>query len=119
MSRHLGQATERRACAELQRHGLRLLERNFHSRHGELDLIMRDGEEVVFVEVRMRRHAGHGGASASITPLKRRHLVHAAASWLQRHPECRYCPCRFDVVTCEGDAEGAPLQWIRAAFEAG
>lgn len=118
MSRQLGQAAEQRACAELQRHGLRLLARNFSSRHGELDLIMQDGAELVFVEVRMRRQASHGGAAASITATKRQRLVRTAALWLQQHPQLARQPCRFDVVSVEGPAGHGSLQWIRAAFEA-
>lgn len=118
MSRRAGLAAEQRARAELERHGLRLLESNFSSRHGELDLIMQDGESLVFVEVRMRRADGHGSAEASITATKRQRLVRTAALWLQRHPALARQPCRFDVVSCDGLKPGDGLRWIRAAFEA-
>ncbi|MHC1480067.1 YraN family protein [Frateuria aurantia] len=118
MSRQLGQAAEQRACAELQRQGLRLLQRNFSSRYGELDLIMQDGAELVFVEVRLRRDNRHGGASASVSAAKQQRLIRTAAVWLQQHPQYATVPCRFDVVGYSGIETGPEMEWIRAAFEA-
>jgi putative endonuclease len=77
--RAAGDAFELRACAELERAGLQLLARNYHTRHGELDLVMLDRQTIVFVEVRYRKHASHGDAVASVTPGKQIKLVLAAA----------------------------------------
>ena len=78
----------------------------------EIDLIMRDGESMVFVEVRFRQSDAFGGALESITRSKRRRLIAAANAWLQQ-TRCR-APARFDVVTVTGD-NGAP-EWIKNAF---
>jgi putative endonuclease len=109
MSRAIGHEAEDRALHFLLRQGLRLVERNWFCRGGELDLIMLDGETWVFVEVRHRRGIGFGGAAASITPAKCRRLLHAASLFLQTRGLTR-APCRFDAVLSGGD--GA-LQWLK------
>lgn len=116
----LGDAAEARALAHLQRHGLALVERNYRvargpgARAGEVDLILRarDGT-LVFVEVRARRDARHGGAAASVGLAKQRRLIFAAQHYLLRWPNPP--PCRFDVVSVEGEA----VEWLQAAFDAG
>jgi len=115
-----GDAAEDAALAHLQRAGLRLLERNYRvaagpSRHaGEVDLIMQDRDgTLVFVEVRARATASHGGAAASVTARKQQRLVYAAQHYLLRHASPP--PCRFDVVAIDGDQ----LTWLQAAFDAG
>jgi putative endonuclease len=107
-----GQLGEDAALAYLQQHGLRLIERNFLCKGGELDLIMQDGEVLVFVEVRKRADRNHGGAAASITPAKQKRLITAAQHYLQRY---RMPPaCRFDVIAIDGDETA----WIRDAITA-
>ena len=106
-----GREAETRAAAYLQQRGLRLVERNFRVRGGEIDLIMRDGASLVFVEVRQRSSTGFGGAAASITAGKRRRIVLAARHYLLGRPPCA---CRFDCVLIEGDR----LEWLRDAFAA-
>jgi putative endonuclease len=99
--------------------GLVPIERNYrvargpHARGGEVDLILRDRDgTLVFVEVRARSDARHGGAAASIDGRKQRRLVFAAQHFLSRLDALP--PCRFDVVT----VEGARIEWLRAAFDA-
>ena len=116
--RAAGDGFERRACAELERAGLELLERNYATRQGELDLVMRDGDTVVFVEVRYRKSASHGDAAASVTPAKQARLILAAQHWLAAHPRHARLACRFDVVSYDGPADAARRQWLRGAFEA-
>jgi putative endonuclease len=106
-----GDAGEARAAEYLAGRGLRLIERNFRVKGGEIDLICRDGATTVFVEVRRRKNADFGGAAASITLTKQRRLILAARHWLLRHGEV---PCRFDAVLIDGDK----LEWLRAAFTA-
>ena len=115
-SKQAGDAAEAAALRHLQQAGLRLLERNYRTPGrggGEIDLIMRtpDGT-TVFVEVRQRSNASHGGAAASISATKRRRIVFAARHYLMRLREPP--PCRFDVVLLECDH----LEWLPAAFEA-
>lgn len=116
--RSTGAAFEQRAGAELERAGLKSLVRNYTTRFGELDLVMLDGDTVVFVEVRYRVHAGHGNALASITRGKQDKLIRAAQLWLAAHPQHAQRACRFDVVSYDGPAEQAHMQWLRGAFEA-
>lgn len=107
-----GAAAEDRAAAYLQRQGLKLLVRNWRCRQGELDLVMRDGNTLVFVEVRSRSQSAFGGAGASITPAKQGKLIRAAEQYLLQQRGS--IPCRFDAVLIDGDQ----LQWLKNAFEA-
>ena len=120
----LGDEAEQLALEHLQRHGLRLVRRNFRTPGrggGEIDLIMREPDgTLVFVEVRRRRSASHGGAGASIGFVKQRRIVFAARHFLARlgHPP----PCRFDAVLVqdgERQPDGPALEWLRGAFDAG
>lgn len=116
-TRVVGADFEQRALARLERAGLQLVERNWRNRFGELDLVMRDGDTLVFVEVRYRRNRRFGGSAASIDAAKRGKLVRAAQGFLQAHPRLGTLPCRFDVVAFEGDAAAAASEWQRAAFD--
>ncbi len=107
-----GRLAEDRALAYLQAHGLVLIKRNFRTRRGEIDLIMRDAATLVFIEVRQRRSRQFGGAAASITSLKQARLWHCAQFFLQRHPDTS--ACRFDAVCIDGEA----LTWLRHIFSA-
>ena len=109
-----GAAAEQLAADYLQRQGLRLIERNFRVRGGEIDLICRDGGTTVFVEVRLRSRSDFGGAAASITAAKQARLILAARHWLLRHGET---PCRFDCILLDGPDPGDP-EWLRDAFSA-
>ena len=107
-----GQDGEDAALAYLGRHGLTLLQRNFRCKGGEIDLIMQDGDTLVFIEVRKRADLRHGGAAASVTHAKQARLIIAAHSYLQRHRSPP--PCRFDVIAIDAEA----LSWLKNAFEA-
>jgi putative endonuclease len=113
-----GAASERAARRHMLAAGLRDLAANANYRGGELDLVMRDGACVVFVEVRYRRHASFGGGAASVDAGKRRRLLHAAQLFLLAHPDLRDAPCRFDVVDASGDPDAPTLDWLRDAFRA-
>jgi putative endonuclease len=117
--RAAGDDFEQRACDGLERAGLKLLARNYTTRHGELDLVMRDGDTVVFVEVRYRRSASHGDAATSVTAAKQAKLILAAQHWLAAHPQHARRNCRFDVVSYDGPPDATRREWLRGAFEAG
>ena len=117
-TRSSGQHYEDIACTRLQAAGLRLVERNASSRHGEIDLIMRDGETLVFVEVRYRSSARSGDGLDSVGPNKRIKLIRAASLWLAAHPEHARRAARFDVVGLTGAAASPELEWIKSAFDA-
>ena len=112
-----GDAAEAAACAKMQAAGCRILARNVRFREGEIDIVADDGGTLVFVEVRMRRSDGFGGADGSVDAFKRRRLVRAAQHFLLRQFGARteLPPCRFDVITADG--EGI-RDWIRDAFTA-
>jgi putative endonuclease len=116
----IGDDAESLALAWLQRQGLVLVQRNYrlaggpHARGAEIDLILRERDgTLVFVEVRSRASAGHGGALASVDARKQQRIVRAAQHYLLRLPVLP--PCRFDVVA----VEAGRVQWVQAAFEAG
>lgn len=111
----LGTAAENLALRYLEAQGLTLILRNFRCRAGELDLILREGEILVFVEVRSRRYTSYGSPAESVTPAKQQKLLRAAACYLQR--QGLDPPCRFDVVAIL-QSDGEPrIDWIRDAFQ--
>jgi putative endonuclease len=107
-----GGEAELRAASYLAGRGLVILARNYRTRHGEIDVIAREGEVLVFVEVRMRSEGRFGGALESVTPRKQRRIALAANMYLRQFP--RAPRCRFDVVALDG---GGEIQWLKAAFE--
>ncbi len=109
--RELGRLAEDDALAYLLLQGLKLVERNFLCKGGELDLIMRDGKSIVFIEVRQRASKDFGGALASITPTKQRRMTRAAQTWLlsQKHTP----PCRFDAVAIDGGR----MEWLKNVLD--
>jgi len=110
-----GAQAEQWAAQYLQQQGLKLIEQNYRSRFGEIDLIMQDGEERVFVEVRLRANASFGGAAASIDHRKQQRIISTAQQYLAGLT--RTPPCRFDAVLMS-DAKGSGAQWLKNAFEA-
>ncbi|MGR3913812.1 MAG: YraN family protein [Gammaproteobacteria bacterium] len=110
-----GAAVEKLALAHLRAAGLQLLRRNYRCAGGEVDIVMREREELVFVEVRYRNSAAFGGAAHSIDAGKQRRLRLAGETFLQCHPGHRG-GCRFDVVAVGGAAPDYHLDWIRDAF---
>lgn len=107
-----GGAAEQLAAAYLVRQGLVLVECNFRCRLGEIDLIMRDRQTLVFIEVRQRASLRFGGAIASIDQRKQQKLIVTAQLYLARLP--RTPPCRFDALLVQGER----IEWIRDAFSA-
>lgn len=115
--RQIGQRWERKAETFLRRQGLKTLERNFLCRGGELDLVMVDGEDLVFVEVRFRSRDLRGSGAESVGPVKRARIIRAARHYLARYPAHSTRPCRFDVISVLGQAGDVRMDWIRNAFD--
>lgn len=107
-----GQAAERAAETFLLGRGLRLVARNWRCKGGEIDLVMADGDVLVFVEVRARSGSGFGGAAGSITPAKQARVILAARHYLAARGAD--VPCRFDVVLLQSGR----LEWLQGAFGA-
>lgn len=113
-----GDAVEAAALDFLRQAGLRLLARNAAARGGEVDLVLQDGDAVVFVEVRYRASDAYGGGAASVDAGKRRRLVLAAQAFLARNPDLADAPCRFDVIDASGAPTAPRIDWLRDAFRA-
>jgi putative endonuclease len=114
--RAIGAAHEEDAAAHLAAAGLQLVERNVSCRYGEIDLVLRDRDVLVFAEVRYRSGSGHGGALESVDTRKRGRLVGAARWYLLTRPQYADWPCRFDVIAIDGATRPFAIQWIRDAF---
>lgn len=115
----IGEDGESRALAYLLARGLTLVRRNYrvaagpNARGGEIDLIVRESDgTLVFVEVRVRKASGFGGAAGSVSAAKQRSVIFAARCYLRAFASPP--PCRFDVVAIEG----AHIEWLRGAFDA-
>lgn len=111
-----GKAAEMQACRFLMDHGLELVARNYRSRHGEIDLVMRDGHSLVFVEVRYRGNRRFAGGAETVDRRKQSRLAATAMQYLQSHPAAAAHPARFDVVAIDGEIGEDRLEWIRNAF---
>ncbi|PIE25420.1 MAG: YraN family protein [Neptuniibacter caesariensis] len=112
----LGKDAEKAAEKYLKQHYLKLVERNYHCRFGEIDLIMSDGDTLVFIEVRFRSQSHYGGAATSVSFIKQSKLIKTAHYFLSHNRQHQNKTCRFDVIAFEYD--GAPLQplWYKDAF---
>jgi putative endonuclease len=111
-----GKIWESRAEQFLLSQGLVLIARNFSTRSGEIDLIMRDNSHIAFVEVRYRNTIRFGGAIGSVTRAKQQKLIKCARAFLVKNPTWATHPCRFDVIAYDASGGGQP-QWFRAAFD--
>lgn len=89
---------------------------NFRSRFGEIDLVMRQNELLVFAEVRLRNRQDYGGAAASVTFSKQQKIIASAGAFLHHHPEFSRCNCRFDVLALQASAQEWHVEWLPAAF---
>ena len=108
-----GARAERIAQQHLLDHGLKTVNANVACAQGEIDLIMLDGETLVFVEVRWRKNAAYGGAAVSVTPHKLAKLMRACEMFLQHEPTWRDGPCRIDVLALQGDLNAPSIEWLK------
>lgn len=111
----VGNTGEDAAVAVVRAAGYKVVERNYRCRSGEIDLVCRDGRELVFVEVKYRRSTACGSPLAAVTPRKQQHITEAALHYI-RERRCERCPIRFDVVAI-GPA-GTNPEIVRQAFTA-
>ena len=109
-----GAEIEEMARRFLTDRGMRTVERNYRGRRGEIDLIMLDGDDLVFVEVRYRSGDAYGSAAESVTPGKQKKIIKTASGFLQARKQWANHPCRFDVMAITGRGR---IQWIRDAFQ--
>ena len=117
LDRALGRAAERRALLWLEAEGLICVARNVRCRYGEIDLVMRDGPTLVFVEVRCRSGRARSRAAHTVRADKQAKLLRSARVFLARHARYSGLAVRFDIVGYDGDPDtGAQPEWIRDAF---
>ena len=113
----LGAMGEAAAADWLRKKRWKILGMNYRCPYGELDIIARDGEELVFVEVKLRREGGYAGAAEAVTPAKQRKLRIAAESWAVEN-DLEDTPCRFDVIEIYLERDGNRVSRIRHLEEA-
>lgn len=112
-----GDITESYAANHLIKQGLKFIEANFRSKCGEIDLVMKEDDTWVFVEVKYRKKATYGGAISTISASKQQKLTRCAAFYLQQAQLNEYnTPCRFDVIALQGDIKEPQLTWLKNAF---
>nr|WP_256489352.1 YraN family protein [Pleionea sp. CnH1-48] len=112
-TRDTGNIYEQKALDYLLAHQLELVEKQFSSKLGELDLVMLDNDELVFVEVRYRTSSQYGSAEASVDHRKQKKLIKTAELFLKQRRWQNQYPCRFDVIAFDQNG----IQWIKHAFE--
>lgn len=115
-SYQLGQWAEEKASEYLQQKGLLLVEKNYRSRLGEIDLIMKDSGVCVFVEVRLRNHKGYATVLESVTRAKQQKIIKTASYYLQTHRLSDKMVCRFDVIAVALEGEQCSFDWVKQAF---
>ena len=113
----LGNIGENLACEELERRGYAIIARRYRRRGGELDIIARDGQTMVFVEVKAREGRAFGEACEAVTANKRRTITRLALDYLMRH-RLTECACRFDVVSIHFDSGTPVIDVYQNAFDA-
>lgn len=117
-----GTAAEQAAADFLKARGLTIVARNAASRRGELDIVAREGNTLVFVEVRLRANPRFGSGAESVDARKQQRLIRAATHYLSRHYGSHPPVCRFDVVSLAPASEKSPpyrVEWLRDAFRPG
>jgi len=112
----LGSCAEQMARTYLEQNELSLIQQNYRCYHGEIDLIMQDKEDIVFVEVRSRSESGYGKAIESIGSSKIRKLIKTATHYLQKRDLLNHRNSRFDIVTIDFLSEVPQIDWIKNAF---
>jgi putative endonuclease len=112
----LGESGEDLACRELERRGYAIIERRYRSRVGEIDIVARDGEVTVFVEVKARGGAEFGGGAEAVTPFKQRTITRVALDYIARR-RLFDRPCRFDVVVVDISKGEPRVEVIPHAFD--
>ncbi|MDD7402756.1 MAG: YraN family protein [Butyribacter sp.] len=111
--RENGKQYEQRAVAFLEKKGYQILENNFYSHYGEIDIIAKEKETVVFVEVKFRSNTKNGTAVEAVTKQKQQRLIKTAQYYLYCHAEYYETPCRFDVIAFENQT----IRHLENAFE--
>ncbi|MCV6636755.1 YraN family protein [Candidatus Albibeggiatoa sp. nov. NOAA] len=116
-SHERGRWAEEMAYQYLTKHGLSLIRRNYRCRSGEIDLVMKHGRTLVFIEVRYRARDHFGTSAESIDERKQQRLYKTAEHYIQNCHDCEQLACRFDAVLISGRPPHSGIEWIRNAFQ--
>lgn len=112
----IGKAYEQLAAKHVSEHGLSVIHHNYRSKLGEIDLIAKDHNTLVFIEVKYRKTAYFGSAAEQVTASKRLKLQRCAEHYLQHHNPNKFA-CRFDVIGIDGIAsDNSNITWLKNAF---
>ena len=114
-SKQIGKWGEEAAAHYLVSRGITILERNFHIRQAEIDIIARDGDVLVFVEVKTGRTTSFGQPETWVDQKKQRKIALAAQAYLQIH-DIQDVDCRFDVIAIQLKQDGTHIRHIKDAF---
>ena len=115
---HTGKIAEDIAANTLSKEGIKLLDRNFRCRFGEIDLIGLDQNILVFIEVRYRHNESHMAAVETIDRHKCKKLVRTSEYYLNKHRNYQSYQCRYDVIAITGELDRPAIEWIKNAFQA-
>ncbi len=115
---HAGKIAESIAEQYLIKQGLKLIDRNFHSRFGEIDLIGLDQEILTFIEVRYRKNEQYLAVVETIDQHKCRKIIISSEYYLCKHKNYRAYQCRYDVIAITGELNKPAIEWIKNAFQA-
>lgn len=113
-----GRDAESLVCGHIEKEGMRIVARNFRGRGGEIDIVARDGDVLVFVEVRFREGGDFGAPEETVTPAKRSRISSAARAYLSTISPADWKEARFDVAAVEGSGPAAVIRYYRNAFDA-
>ena len=116
-SKKIGSEGEAIAKNYLSKRGLHYIDSNFHCRLGEIDLIFKQGDTLVFVEVRYRKNTAYGHACETVDKYKQQKLIRAAHYYLQKNHLTDSVDCRFDVIGIEPNNPNSEIQWFKNAFD--
>lgn len=115
-SKALGDFYESKALEYLKKNGLKLLDRNFYSRFGEIDLLMLESKTLCFIEVKARKNNSFGKPEEFVNLSKQKKLIATAQYFLQTHTKYQKNDCRFDVIAITPKGDALDVNWIKNAF---
>ncbi len=113
--RKIGDEKEALALKFLQNRGLKLITKNFNTKMGEIDIIMRDKYQIIFIEVRYRKSSSYGSAAESVSFNKQQKIIRTSLYYMQKAGLYEKVPFRFDIIAINDDPT-CPIEWIKAAF---
>ncbi len=114
--REFGESLEKLAAQQLVQQGVKIVAENYLCKMGEIDIIARDNQDLVFIEVRYRKSDAYGGSLASVDKKKQQRVILAASHYLQKHKLTNKIACRFDVIAITGSLNQLRYNWIKGAF---